>query len=59
MVAHGIATHRLLDHFVRRKVDSVRRTCTVVNVCLAWFLSVRGVAPAPTTTLDTPRHSDM
>lgn len=55
-----IAAHSLLDRLVRRKVDCMRRAWLPRQLfCLPLpYLRIPSV-PAPTITLDTPRHNAL
>ena len=61
MVSARISTHRLFHKFICSKIDGVRRSCINNQYPRTSVISsnLEYIIPAPTTTLDSPLHSDM
>lgn len=61
-MARGVAAHGLFDDLVGREVDGVCGSWIMLisfSVLLLALQRIRMDAPAPKTTLDSPRHSDI
>ena len=56
MLSAFVAPHSLLDRLVCSKIDGMRRACTTIYFPLR--VPDNHHIPAPTITLDIPRHSE-